>query len=45
MEDLTAIIPRTFDFVEEIDDIFDEDEQPSLREDKHSLGKSQSLFV
>jgi hypothetical protein len=26
MEDLTAIIPFKFDFVDDIDDIFDEDE-------------------
>lgn len=45
MEDLTAIIPRTFDFVEEIDDISDEDELPQVHLNRPSLGKCQSLFA
>jgi hypothetical protein len=42
MEDLTAIIPVTFDFVDEADIIFDEDKQQTR---KPSFGKCQSLFV
>lgn len=45
MEDLTAIIPRTFDFVEDVDDIFDEGETPQIRMNRPSLGKCQSLFT
>lgn len=41
MEDLTAIIPVTFDFVDDVDDILDEDKQRR----RPSFGKCQSLFV
>jgi len=45
MEDLTAMIPKNFDFVEEIDNIFDEDKQPTLQFSQPPLGKCQSLFT
>lgn len=45
MEDLTAIIPYTFDFVDEIDDILGEVEQPVQLYSQPFYGKCQSLFV
>lgn len=44
MEDLSAIIPNTFDFVEELDDNSEEDMQPNHFR-QPSLGKCQSLFA
>lgn len=44
MEDLTAIIPITFDFVDEID-YLGEAEQPVLLQHKPAFGKCQSLFA
>lgn len=45
MEDLAAMIPRTIDFVEDLDAMLDEDVHPLRIVSQPSLGKCQSLLA